>query len=323
MDKITGYQKCIKDITHIVSRGQLINDRDIAGPKEWFQDVINVGGVFGNGTGDAYIHPWWDSLNKRFSITWYSTKGTESIKLFEKLFTTDRAEKCKQHGWEIQLPLILESTDHPGIKKKKLLSIINKFDNQSTNKIVTEDGTYIKNYDGITLHSADGTVSCLTNSNEDQWLWSFMIQKHSHISQEFAIQDWCDNVDHDQYNFYHEMHHPNYKIGRSFQTELKNNEIILDDSYIKEFIDQVHLLFPHMKKMRPDYVRWPTRVITFDHRFKNDNGYYFMFYTNWGISAEQWLDQQLDYLNNFLDNQEYTGNKDAIIEYARQQWTIL
>jgi hypothetical protein len=48
-----------------------------------------------------------------------------------------------------------------------------------------------------------------------------------------------------------------------------------------------------------------------------------MFYTNWAVSAEQWLDQQLDYLNTFLDTQEYTGNKDAIIEYARQQWTIL
>ena len=318
MDKLIVTQRYINDDSIFVSRGQLIANKDAACEKQWCNDVLNVGAVIPPGGTFEHVHPWWDSKTKTFTAFWYSTDSAAAVELQNKLLSPERIEKYRQGGWDVTSPVVIEHGVSPASKKEKLLSKIDVFETTGPRTIQEADGTY--KYDGTTIEfwDNDGTVAYLTNSEIEYWLWTYMIQKHGNISLRFAIQDWCENVPHNRFNFYHEMHGPNNEIGISFT----DDNPTVDEAFIKEYIDEIHNTIPHMKKMRPDYVTWPKSPITLDHRRRDSYGYYYMFYTNWGLDSAQWTNMQVAYLETFLYSIAYNGDLNSILNYAREKWTI-
>jgi hypothetical protein len=130
--------------------------------------------------------------------------------------------------------------------------------------------------------------------------------------------------DQERWFFYYEMLHPNNEIGTSFQSDLDHNVIVLNDDAIREFIDQIYFTCPNLKKLRPDYTSWPATPFTFNNRYRDSKGYYFVFFAEkWTCTPTEWTNNQLNYLKDFLDRTpKYTGNRDAILAYATEKWAI-
>jgi hypothetical protein len=136
-----------------------------------------------------------------------------------------------------------------------------------------------------------------------------------------------DTADYAPYNlgYYYEMSRPNNEIGSSFQEDLDHNVIVLNDEYVKEFIDQIYFTFPYMEKIsKGSYISWPSIPITLDVRFRDSKGYYFvLFAESWTYTHTEWTENQVNYLRDLLDHTpKYTGDRDAILAYAREKWII-
>jgi hypothetical protein len=325
MDKLIVKNKYLKDVSHFVSRGQIIKHFNLTLDKDpetgeteisrLANKVMTVGYVPSPGGFLPHAHPWWDTETNSFTTFWYTTDSKTAINEYYKVLTPEFLEKYRQHGWDISTPIHVEYNKKPAEKKEKFLKNIKGFENHPAGcSIRSSDGIYYIHNDRIEFWDNDGTILSACNSEINYWLWTFMIQKHSHISQRFAFQDWCETLENNKYNFYHETRHPT--------TETPTIDKLLDKEGIIEFIDQVHLLCPHMKKMRPDYIVWPTKPFKLEHRFKDSKGYYWVFYADqWELSAEAWTANQLDYLDKLLD--ELQLEKTNIMDYAKQQWTII
>jgi hypothetical protein len=255
-------------------------------------------------------------------VFWWTTDTTNCIREYHNVITKDIVEQGKAHGWEALEPKVIPNST-PGSKKQIILDNLHQLDSKDI--VVIDEGVLTKKRDRVELLATDGSLCMLVHSSMvgalDHWLWSYMIKKHGHISLNHGIQEWCEGVDHPEYTFYHEIIPPNGEAGIRFSDEL---EIInLDDNYVKEFIDQVHYTCPHMKRMRPDYNKWPTIPITFDDRYRDSYGFYFMYFTEWIITASEWENMQLAYLDDFLTKTpQYTGNKKEMLDYAKSKWRI-
>lgn len=319
MDKIIFTRRCLKDTDNVISRGQLMADLEQAGrnPGKQFQEILLTGAV--NSVADfSHVHPWWNPQLKTMDIFWWTTDTQACLEKFNILHTDELIKNATKMGWEAQVPPTVIKDNTPGNKKQIMLEKLYLLEH--TNLVIDNSGTLIKKSDRVEFWTPDGAVSILCNSLIDHWLWSYMIKKHGHISLNHGIQEWCEHIDHPAYMLYHEIIPPNNEPGISFSNDIKDK--VLDDNYIKEFIDQVNYMCPHMKRMRPDYNKWPTTPVTFEDRFRDSYGYYFMYYTEWHLSSEEWETMQLSYLENFLDNRQYSGDRNKIIEYAQQKWKI-
>lgn len=323
ISKITSYHKYLGDPSKFVSRKEIY---DLHGScnKTWCNQVIHTGGVDSNGEYN-HVFPWWDETLNCIVGNWYTTDVDGMLKVYNQLVTKEIIDDYKAQGWDITIPLSIEHDFPLTWKKDKLIEMFGQVNTcQSINGIktlCTTDGVFYLSDTSYELWANDGTIGQLVVSEENFWLWNYMMHKQCHISIRCRKLMWCENISFNGFTLYHEMVGPSNEIGTSFSYDLAVNKIVLDNTYVKEFVDYVQLTVPHMKLMRTDYSKWPTTPITFERRRTDSRGHYLMYFTGW--KEHDWKEMQLSWLESFLTSApEYRDDLSEIVEYANIKWTI-
>jgi hypothetical protein len=330
MDKITIFLKYTgsKQFSSCATaREDLFAIPDLESKIEQF---ILIGEVESFGANHDYIKPWWQPNDRTFKLSWYSSDSKNSV--LEYIKVSELENIFKPNDWEPSEATI-EYNAYAGKHKDRFLNKFDIFNSIPASvdgyKILDfPDGTYTVNNQTITCWSHDGHIISITD-RYPLMTWTDTYNIHKYGPLRIAPLIWSENcmlLDNQQerWFFYYEMYHPNNEIGASFQSDLDHNVITLNDDAITEFIDQIYFTCPNLKKMCPSYNTWPALPFTFNNRYRDSKGYYFVFFAEmWTCTPTEWTNNQLNYLKDFLDRTpKYIGDKDAILAYAREKWTI-
>jgi len=333
MDKITIFLKYTGPLA-FTSCSQAIDSLfSVPGAVEWGNRFSSIGKIDAPASDLEYVRLWWQPEDRTFKLSWYSSDSENSVLEYLSITTSEQIDIFKAHGWEPLVPVSIEHNNYAGKHKDRFFNKFEIFDSVSKDAFGDKsldfpDGKYTVSNQTMTCWSHDGNIISINSDTPlAEWTRNYDIHKYGPLR--IAHLTWCG-----YYNltigvteksfFYYEMSHPNNEIGVSFQEELDHNLITVNDDFIKEFIDQIYYTCPHIKKVRSDYVQWPVTPFTFNNRFRDSKGYYFVFFAeNWTNDHSQWTNNQVGYLKDFLDRtSKYTGDKDSILAYAREKWTI-
>ena len=330
MDKITMFLK-YTGASNFSSRAEAMKNL-IGGPgrQECLSYISNIGNTFAAGE-ELTDHStlWWQTGDECFlKLFWYTVDSEKAI----LEFTPEKQALFNSDNWELTIDI--EHNKHPGVYSNCFFGKFEIFksvpaDHFGRKTLDLPDGRYDLYNQTITQWCHDGHICSITNYELDR-SWDKNYYLHTHSPLRFTqiecslVLDTTGDAPYN-YGYYYEMSRPNNEIGSSFQQDLDHNVIVLNDEYVKEFIDQIYFTFPYVEKIsKGSYSSWPASPITLDARFRDARGYYFvLFAESWTCTSTEWTSNQVTYLKDFLDRTpKYTGDRDAILAYAREKWII-
>ena len=330
MDKITIFLKYTGSL-NFSSRAEFMkNLTSRPGMLECLSYISNIGNPFATVEGLADRSTvWWQTGDEFFiKIFWYTIDSEKTI----LEFTPEKQALFNSDDWELTIDI--ENNKHPGVHSSCFFSKFEIFNSVSADysgrkTLDLPEGRYDLYNQTITQWRHDGHICSMTDSklarnwDENHYLHAYGPLRFTQVELSMLL----DTADYAPYNqgYYYEMSRPNNEIGSSFQEDLNHNNIVLNDEYVKEFIDQIYFTFPYIEKIRKgSYISWPASPISLDVRFRDSKGYYFvLFAENWTCTSTEWTNNQVNYLRDFLDRTpKYTGDLDAILAYAREKWII-
>ena len=326
MDKITFFLKYTGTLS-------------FATTAEAFEQLISIPNrkecsfIFGIGNTEFDVdkhhgaHISWHADDRLLKIHWHTTESERAM----LEFTPEKQDLFNSHDWGI-ITITVENA-HVGTHTRQFFNKFEIFNSVSADNLDRKildfpEGKYVFYNQTVSCWKHDGCIIAITD-RPDQSQW----QKHNtdalpmNSPLRFARVEWGTNIvsDDNKSYYYYEMSRPNNEIGTSFQEDFNNNSITINDEFVKEFIDQINLTCPYMKKTCNTWQDiWPNIPFTLDLRFRDSKGYYFVFFAEqWTSEHSQWTNNQVNYLKTFLDRTPNSiSDQHAILAYAREKWTI-
>jgi hypothetical protein len=270
-------------------------------------------------------HILWQADDRLLKIYWHTTDSERAM----LEFTPEKQELFNSHDWRMTINV---ENAHIGTHNSQFFNKFEIFDNVPIDNFGKKtldfpEGKYVLHNQTIACWKHDGCIVAITDQADRQWRKNNQDALPMNSPLRFARVEWGTDIiaDDNKHYFYYEMRRPNNEIGTSFQEDFDHNTITINDEFIKEFIDQIYFTCPYMKKIYNIWQDvWPDVPFTLDLRFRDSKGYYFVFFAEkWTSEHSQWTNNQVGYLRDFLDRtSKYTGDRDAILAYAREKWTI-
>ena len=117
--------------------------------------------------------------------------------------------------------------------------------------------------------------------------------------------------------FYAEFRNTSGEVGLPYIVDLYDANIIVDQTYFKTFIDQLALIL-NAGQQKDIY---PSKIIKLDDRLRDSTGYYFKYIEfSSGVDTTHFLNNQLRYLAEMLNDLPEITDSTSIVDYARTQW---
>jgi hypothetical protein len=325
MDKITIFLKYTGTLNFTSCAEATENLISVPDRRECMDYIASIGNIDPEIELNGHVKLWWNLDDRLFKIFWYTTSSEKAL----SEFTPEKQELFNLHDWN--LTINVEHNNYAGVRKECLLNKFEIFnsvpaDNFGEKTLDFPDGRYVIHNQTITRWGHDGGIISMTDYElRRRWHNNYRIYMHSPLR--FAQFEWSTvlTADDSSEYYYYEISRPTNEAVVSFQQDL-DSATIIDDTFIKEFIDQIYFTCPYITKIDGNSVSldWPSSPITLNSRFRDSKGYYFvLFAVEWDSTYSEWSNIQLNYLKDLLDHTpKYIGDKDAILAYAREKWTI-
>jgi hypothetical protein len=284
-----------------------------------------------------------DPITETLSISHYTLDSNACLVYLNQNLDEAQAAQIATTGWIVELPPTITKDVNLGSMKDVLISKIDEFKSSPIKpgyqnlpednfleslpdviKSVSDDnGIYTYDNGSIECISSNGMMYLLTDSTYQKWHDNFTFCRWSNLSVRTPNYLWAEWVENADFNLYGEIELPTTELGTSSMVELLDDNVVKNDAYLLEYVDQITKLVINVKKHRPAYTRFPT-PIKLEHRFKDSLDYYYVFYLEFDNSFDEWKDSQLNYLEQLMnfDNIFNITDKQSILNTARTQWSI-
>jgi len=182
---------------------------------------------------------------------------------------------------------------------------------------------------GVHYCSNDGKVYTITTiGNENDWkshVRFYDIIKNTNVRIDIPISFEQFKFDSTLY-FYKEFNRPNNEYGRDYHLDLFDQKV--DDSYFKDYIDDVRELLVHLKfAFNSLNINMPLTGITPFKRMRDSKGIFYIDFKNWSISYDLFVEKSIETLNSVIyyleSNNLGTFRRHEIISYSREKWNTI
>ena len=183
-----------------------------------------------------------------------------------------------------------------------------------------ENGLYVTFPRYARYYKNDGTIESITVDTNDYNILIDLYNKSAGESIRFM-----NPVEHSTDGIYEYISFtsPTGKLGIPLAAEyIDTNNSYFEKSYVTDFIDDVAWIINTLKTTNQLF---PTGFIGFHNRFKDDSGYYFHGLTNFELSYEEFITDQLEKFKNAITGRIFnnpTLNLTELLNYAELKWKI-
>jgi hypothetical protein len=270
----------------------------------------------------------WDAKNESTELSFIVNSATdETITQVEIGLSKVFEQVPKYRGGQVYVnvekdisiadPTLINFNDNKNnlnnnLPRQDLFSYFNQlsFSVDSNNEIYTDNDTSVEKYYN------NGSIAMISSAISDMSWYNYQKIFYQLPANGVRLMEPGFHLAIDGGMFYAEFRNTSGEVGLPFIVDLYNPNVLIDDNYFKIFIDQIKVLIETGKQKNLS----PTKIIRLEDRLRDSTGYYFK-YIEFGSTANNtFIDNQTNYLSEFLDSLPEITNKSSILDYARAQW---